>query len=323
MRVFVTGGAGYIGSATVRMLLAEEHEVTIFDNLEYGHIETVSKNCRFIKGDLRNEDEICDAMCRTKPDAVIHFAAFAYVGESMRNPIKYFENNVGGGINLLKAVVKNEVKKIIFSSTCAIYGQPSTLPINEDTRQHPENPYGESKLIFEKMLFWIQKIYKIDTVCLRYFNACGAIDNLGEDHDPETHLIPLVLDAAREKRESITIFGDNYQTADGSCIRDYVHIKDLATAHVLALASGISGSFNLGSGKGHSVKEVIETVKKVTGKKFRVDIDARRDGDPPELIASTEKANRILGWTSTHSNLEMIIQDAWEWVLNHPKGYGI
>ena len=321
MNVLVTGGAGYIGSVAVRLLCDEGHQVTVLDNLERGHPEAVDPRASLIEGDIRNADQICTAVSKTSPGAILHFAAYAYVGESMEDPGLYFENNACGASNLIRAAVNSQVPKIIFSSTCATYGQPEVMPIREDAEQRPTNPYGESKLMVEKMLHWASTVHGTETVCLRYFNACGAYGDLGEDHDPETHLIPLILQAAAGKRHRIAVYGTDYATPDGTCIRDYIHIYDLARAHLLALKPGITGAFNLGTGKGHSVMEVIECARKVTGRNIETELQARRDGDPACLYASAEKANGILGWYPERSSLEQIVGDAWQWLTTHPDGY--
>lgn len=328
MKVFVTGGAGYIGSVTAELLLDAGHEVVIFDNLERGHVEAVDQRARFIKGDLRNREEILDAMGSAKPDAVMHFAAYALVGESMEHPMRYFRNNVVGGIHLVDAMVENGVKKIIFSSTCATYGQPrsergqpDTMPMTEDIPQKPTNPYGESKLMLETVLTWSQRQYGIQPVFLRYFNACGATKKYGEDHDPETHLIPNILLVALGRKKEISIFGDDYNTPDGTCIRDYIHIVDLADAHILALTGNHTGAFNLGNGDGCSVKQVIEVARKVTGHPIPARVAPRRTGDPDRLIAGAGKAKKVLGWKPKYPEIQTIVQHAWDWHRAHPNGY--
>lgn len=321
MKVFVTGGAGYIGSVTSELLLDVGHEVVIFDNLERGHVEAVDQRARFIKGDLRNREEIRDAMGSAKPDAVMHFAAYALVGESMEHPMRYFRNNVVGGIHLVDTMVEQGVKKIIFSSTCATYGQPDTMPMTEDIPQKPANPYGESKLMLETVLTWAQRQHGIQPVFLRYFNACGATKKYGEDHDPETHIIPNVLQVPLGKKKEVGIFGDDYKTPDGTCVRDYIHIVDLAEAHILALSGHHTGAFNLGNGDGYSVKQVVEVARKVTGHPIPARIAPRRPGDPDRLIASAEKAKKVLGWKPKYPDLETIVQHAWDWHRAHPNGY--
>lgn len=321
MKVLVTGGAGYIGSVATERLLDEDHDVTVFDNLERGHREAVDDRARLIEGDLRNCDDIIAAVKDVAPDAVMHFAAYAYVGESMEDPTMYFKNNVGGAVNLAEAMDKASVKKIIFSSTCATYGQPDRVPISEDESQKPENPYGESKLIFEKILTWYRNQRGFQPVFLRYFNAAGATEKFGEDHTPESHLIPLVLLVAQGKRDNIKIFGGDYDTPDGTCIRDYIHIQDLAQAHVLALTGDHVGAFNLGNGEGYSVKEVIETARKITGHEIPAEMTDRRAGDPPRLIARSKKAFDQLSWKPRFTDLKTIIEHAWKWHQAHPDGY--
>lgn len=321
MRVLVTGGAGYIGSVTAELLLNSGHEVFVFDNLERGHRQAVDKRCTFVEGDLRDRSKIGQTLENVKPDAVMHFAAYALVPESMKHPELYFNNNVAGCINLAEAMLEANVRKIVFSSTCATYGEPEHMPITEDTVQKPTNPYGESKLICEKIFKWYHEIHDTQTVFLRYFNVCGATDRFGEDHDPETHLIPIVLQVALGKRKSISVFGDDYNTPDGTCRRDYIHVVDLAQAHILALESDQSGAFNLGYGCGYSVAEVIETARRVTGLPIPVEKGPRRPGDPPSLIASAEKARKILGWKPAFQSLDNIVESAWNWHKAHPDGY--
>jgi len=321
MKVLVTGGAGYIGSVTTEQMLDAGFEVVVFDNLERGHREAIDTRARFIRGDLRNAEDIEKAVKEVRPDAVMHFAAYALVPESMQKPELYFRNNVDGGINLSEAMLKAGVGKIVFSSTCATYGQPDRVPITEETPQRPENPYGESKLMFEKVLGWHQCLHGMKAVFLRYFNACGATARYGEDHTPETHIIPIVLQVALGKRASVKIYGDDYDTPDGTCLRDYIHIVDLGQAHMLALTKDVSGPFNLGNGSGYSVKEVIDTARRVTGRKIPAEAAPRRPGDPPRLIAAAEKAGKILGWKPQYPELEKIIESAWKWHQAHPNGY--
>jgi len=321
MRILVTGGAGYIGSVTTELLLDAGHEVTVFDNLGRGHREAIDPRAVFIEGDLGDRAAIGAAVRQAAPEAVMHFAAYALVGESMEDPSMYFRNNVIGGIHLAEAMVESGVRKIVFSSTCATYGQPDRVPITEETVQRPQNPYGESKLMFEKILGWHQQINGLQPVFLRYFNACGATEKFGEDHDPETHLIPLVLRVALGQRASVKIFGDDYDTPDGTCLRDYIHICDLAQAHRLALEKDVSGPFNLGTGTGNSVLEVIEACRAVTGHAIPAERVARRPGDPARLVASAEKAYRVLGWQPERADLRMIVESAWAWHRRHPHGY--
>ena len=327
-KIFVTGGSGYIGSVVVRRLLERGYEVTVFDNLERGHKCNVPAEARLIVGDLRNLSEITQAMEETHPEAVIHFAAYALVGESMANPLMYFENNVKGGINLLSAMASVNCDRIIFSSSCATYGVPTELPIEEDMPQDPTNPYGHSKLMFEQICQWhadsknpANKAFHLRPTFLRYFNAAGAALGMVEDHEPETHIIPNVLKVALGKKDHVDVFGDDYPTPDGTCIRDYVHLEDLCSAHILALEKQALGAFNLGTGEGVSVKEIVDVCRKVTGHPIPVVISPRRPGDPPALYASGEKARRVLGWNPTHSNIETIVHDAWAAHHEFPEGY--
>ena len=321
MHIFLTGGAGYIGSITTECLLDKGHQVTVFDNLEQGHRQAVDPRATFIEGDLRDRDGIREAMQQATPEAVMHFAAYALVGESMEDPMKYFRNNVTGGIHLVEAMLAAQVKKFIFSSTCATYGYPDRVPMTEDLPQRPVNPYGESKLMFEKVLLWAQEQKGIHPVFLRYFNASGATERYGEDHHPETHLIPLVLQVAQGKRDKIMIFGDDYDTPDGTCIRDYIHILDLAQAHILAVTGDHTGPFNLGNGSGYSVKEVIDVARDVTGHAIPAEVAPRRPGDPDRLISSSKKAHEILGWRPEYADLKTILTHAWKWHQAHPDGY--
>lgn len=321
MKVFVTGGAGYVGGVTTELLLDRGHEVTIFDNLGRGHRSALDPRAAFIPGDLRRSQEICQALRETRPDAVLHFAACALVGESMKHPWMYYENNVIGGLNLLNAAREADVGIFIFSSTCATYGTPSRMPISEDTPQCPENPYGESKLALERALTWFERIEGRRCVLLRYFNACGATEERGEDHDPETHLIPLVLRVPLGQRESIDIYGTDYDTPDGTCIRDYIHVSDLAEAHVKALESSASGPFNLGTGIGYSVRQVIDAARRLTGHPIPARECQRRPGDPPTLVAEARRAAEVLDWRPRRSDLERIVADAWAWHRRNPDGY--
>ena len=322
MKILLTGGSGYIGSVTTELLCDDGHAVTVFDNLERGHVEAVDPRARLIVGDLREPQPIRDALRDLKPDAVVHFAAYALVGESMQEPLKYFENNVGGGLHLLDAMLRTGVKKIIFSSTCATYGQPDVLPMTEALPQRPTNPYGESKLMFETALRWEQARRGIQPTFLRYFNACGATEKYGEDHEPETHLIPNVLKVALGQAPAVPVFGDDYDTPDGTCIRDYIHIVDLARAHILALEKDVAGPFNLGTGTGFSVQQVIETCRAVTGHPIPADVSPRRPGDPAGLVAGADKAKDVLGWKPRYPDLKTIVQHAWNWHRAHPRGYG-
>jgi UDP-glucose 4-epimerase len=320
-RILVVGGAGYIGSACTEYLLDNDYEVVVFDALLTGHEDAVDSRAVFIKGDLNDRSRIMDVVVNGNFDGIMHFAACSLVGESMTNPGKYFSNNLGAVINLLDAAVEGKVKSIVFSSTCATYGIPEIIPITEDEKQDPISPYGESKLMFEKALKWYNKIFGLKYAALRYFNAAGATENYGEDHDPETHLIPLVLKTAQGKRKSISIFGDDYPTPDGTCIRDYIHILDLAQAHMLALDAPESGHYNLGSGRGMSVREIIDTAREVTGCDIPVEIAPRREGDPERLIGDSTLAKEKLGWKPQFDNPEDIISSAWKWMQKYPNGY--
>lgn len=321
MNVFVTGGAGYIGSICVEELLNAGHTVTVFDNLIEGHRSAVDRRAKFVEGDLSDEALVTRAIADSKADAAMHFAAYALVGESMTNPGKYFINNVGNGVKLLNACIANGVKKFVFSSTCATYGPPDRVPMTEDLPQRPINPYGESKLMFEKVLQWYRELHGLEFVALRYFNAAGATENFGEHHRTETHLIPNVLMVALGQKQECQIFGTDYPTPDGTCIRDYIHIVDLAQAHMLALQPGKQGFYNLGNGDGYSVRQVIDVCEKVTGKKIRTVEQPRRPGDPPKLVAAADKAKRELGWKPRLNKLEDIIASAWKWHVKHPTGY--
>jgi UDP-glucose 4-epimerase len=321
MNVLVTGGAGYIGSVYVEAALDAGHRVTVFDSLTEGHRAAVDPRAQFIEGDLASREGIQRALRDAQAEAVVHFAAHALVGESMTNPGKYFGNNVASGLNLLEAAVATGVKKFVFSSTCATYGPPETVPITEDTPQRPINPYGESKLMFEKILGWYREIHGLEFVAFRYFNAAGASRRFGEDHRIETHLIPNLLKVALGQKASCEIYGTDYPTPDGTCIRDYIHIEDLAQAHLLAMQPGKQGFFNLGNGDGYSVREVLATCEKVSGKKIPALEKPRRPGDPPRLVAAAEKAKRELGWKPKYPKLEEIVGMAWAWHCAHPHGY--
>jgi UDP-glucose 4-epimerase len=322
VKILVVGGAGYIGSVCAEMLLDEGHAVGIFDNLSEGHRRAVDSRAEFIEGDLGSLDEIQAALTSFRPEAVMHFAASALVPESMENPSKYFRNNIANGLNLLDAMVATKVQRIVFSSTCAIFGPPDRLPIDETLPTQPINPYGESKLAFEKILRWYNQIHDLKFVSLRYFNAAGASAEFGEDHRVETHLIPNVLKVALGEKPHVEIYGTDYETPDGTCIRDYIHIVDLARAHILALQSKKSEFYNLGTGGGSSVREVIEAARQVTGQKIDIMEKPRRPGDPPRLIASSEKIKRGLGWQPQFQSLNAIIESAWKWHKKFPRGYG-
>jgi UDP-glucose 4-epimerase len=321
MNIFVTGGAGYIGSVCTEELLNVGHTVTVYDNLTEGHRSAVDSRAKFILGKPEQEGDIRNALEQAPPEAILHFAASALVGESMTNPGKYFHNNVCNGLRLLEAAVEVGVKKFVFSSTCATYGPPDRVPMTEDLPQRPINPYGESKLMFEKMLHWYRELKGLEFVAFRYFNAAGATKQFGEHHRIETHLIPNVLRVPLGQADHCEIYGTDYPTPDGTCIRDYIHIVDLAQAHILALAPGKQGFYNLGNGDGYSVRQVIQTCEKVTGKKIPAIEKPRRPGDPPKLVASARKAIDDLGWKPQHPRLEQIVSTAWEWHKQHPKGY--
>jgi UDP-glucose 4-epimerase len=321
MNVFVTGGAGYIGSVCTEELLNAGHAVTVYDNLSEGHRSAVDSRAKFILGKPEQEGDILDAVKSTRPDAIMHFAASALVGESMTNPKKYFHNNLVNALKLADAAVECGVKKFVFSSTCATYGPPDRVPMTEDLPQRPINPYGEAKLMFEKVLIWYQQIYKLEFIAFRYFNAAGASEKFGEHHRIETHLIPNILFVALGKKPNCEIFGTDYPTPDGTCIRDYIHIRDLAQAHMLGLQAGKTGFYNLGNGDGYSVRQVIEMCEKITGKKIPAIEKPRRPGDPPKLVASAEKAIKELGWKPQFPKLEDIVATAWAWHRKHPDGY--
>jgi UDP-glucose 4-epimerase len=322
MKLLVTGGAGYIGSICVEQLLDQGHNVTVFDNLTEGHRRAIDERAPLIEGDLQKRDEIFAAMETVRPEAVMHFAANALVGESMENPSKYFRNNVGGGLNLLDAMIEHGARRFVFSSTCATFGPPERIPLDETLPQRPINPYGESKLMFEKVLRWYDQIHGLKFVALRYFNAAGATAKYGEDHRCETHLIPNVLKVALGQKPHVEMYGTDYETPDGTCIRDYIHIVDLAQAHILALGVKQSAFYNLGTGGGTSVREVIAACEKVTGKKIAVVEKPRRAGDPPRLIAGSDKIKQELGWAPQFESIDKIVESAWAWHVKHPAGYG-
>jgi UDP-glucose 4-epimerase len=321
MKIFVVGGAGYIGSVCAQLLLDQGHEVAIFDNLTEGHRDAIDSRARFIQGDLGEWTQIEAALSSAQPDAVMHFAAYALVPESMHDPSKYFRNNISNGLNLLDAMLKTGVRRIIFSSTCAIFGPPERVPIDETAVPRPISPYGESKLAFEKILRWYDEIHGFKFVSLRYFNAAGATEKFGEDHRPETHLIPAVLTVALGKSPNVEVYGTDYDTPDGTCIRDYIHILDLAHAHILALSATASGFYNLGTGGGSSVREVIDACREITDRKIETVEKPRRPGDPPRLIASSDKIKAELGWKPQFQSLDVIIKSAWKWHQKFPNGY--
>lgn len=323
MKLFVTGGAGYIGSVVVEALLGRGDDVTIIDNLSTGHRAAVPGGVEFVEGDIR-DFRLLDSVLDSSFDAVVHFAAASVVAESVKNPLSYYDNNVGGAVQLLRAMKRHNITGIIFSSSAAVYGAPASLPIEEDLPCAPENPYGHTKLCIERILESCRSAWNLRHVSLRYFNAAGSTVAHGEDHRPESHLLPLVLDVALGRREGVTVFGDDYDTPDGTCVRDYIHVVDLAEAHVLALEAlggDFSGALNLGSEQPYSVLDIIRTVERVTGKPVAHTIGQKRQGDPPALLASSRKAEALLGWRKRHSSLEEIITSAYEWRLAHPDGY--
>jgi UDP-glucose 4-epimerase len=323
MKIFVTGGAGYIGSVVVEQLVHHGHEVVVYDNLSRGHRNAVVPPARFVLGDLAERDKLGRILVEHQIEAVIHLAASSLVGESVTDPHAYYRNNVVNGITLLDAMLSAGVKRIVYSSTCAVYGVPATIPITEDTPTNPINPYGESKLAFERALRWYDNAYGLRFASLRYFNAAGATAQCGEDHAPETHIIPLVLRVAAGQAAYVSIFGEDYPTPDKTCIRDYIHVVDLAEAHILALnvIEQQSRIFNLGYGNGYSVAEVVEMARQITGVNIPTESATRRPGDPPVLIASADKAMLDLGWQPRHSELDNIIATAWRWHQAHPNGY--
>lgn len=324
--ILVAGGAGYIGSHMVALLVKRGYEVIVVDNLRTGHWQAVKGAKKLYVGDLRDNAFLEQVFSENDIDGVINFAAFSLVGESVTNPLKYYGNNVEGAVSLLNAMKVHGVDKMVFSSTAATYGEPEKQPIEEHDRTEPTNPYGATKLAIENMLKWCDRAYGIRYAALRYFNAAGSDTEtgIGEDHDPESHLIPLVMKTALGQRDHIGIFGEDYPTADGTCVRDYIHVNDLAEAHLLALeylaGGGSSDVFNLGSGDGYSVKEIIETARRVTGREIKATVEPRRAGDPSVLIASNKKAAEVLGWKPVRG-LEQIISDAWAWHSGHPNGY--
>ncbi|WP_406944998.1 UDP-glucose 4-epimerase GalE [Halobacillus sp. SY10] len=327
MTVLLCGGAGYIGSHAVAQLLDQGENVIVVDNLQTGHHPAVLDGAKFYDGDLRNETFLNTVFNENDIDSVLHFAADSLVGESVEKPLQYYDNNVGGATSLLKAMAAHDVKRIVFSSTAAVYGEPEQVPIQENDPTQPTNPYGETKLAIEKMLKWAEQAYGIQYTVLRYFNVAGADvkGRIGEDHRPETHLIPIVLQVALGKREKIMIFGDDYPTADGTCIRDYIHVEDLVAAHLQAIdrlkKGGASTIYNLGNGQGFSVKEIIEAVRKVTGHPVPAEVAPKRAGDPAQLVASSEKARKELGWEPQYPGVETMIESAWKWFQEHPHGY--
>ena len=325
MTILVTGGAGYIGSATVAALAERGDQVVVLDNLSAGHRPAIHTAAQFVQGDLADRALLAQVLGDYKVEQVIHFAAFTSVPESVAKPAMYFRNNFANALNLLEAMLEAGAKNFVFSSTAATYGEPQYTPIDEEHPKVPQNPYGLSKRMVEQMLAAFDHAHGLKHVALRYFNASGGFPERGEDHTPETHLIPLILQVALGQRECISIFGDDYPTEDGTCVRDYIHIDDLAQAHLLALdylkGGGASTQINLGNGKGYSVKEVIDVVRRVTGHPIPTKICDRRPGDPSVLVASSERARQVLGWNPQHPELEKIVQSAWQWHQSHPQGY--
>jgi UDP-glucose 4-epimerase len=324
MSILVTGGAGYIGSVVVEQLVESGEKVAVFDNLSQGHRQAVHPRATLIQGDLSDRTAIDDALARNKPHTVMHFASHTLVGESMKHPFQYLGENVTNGLNLLQSIMQHGVGKFILSSTANLFDAPRRMPIDEEEQLVPGSPYGESKFILERMLHWLDRIHGLRYATLRYFNAAGATAERGEDHHPELHLIPIVLQVALGQRESVTIFGDDYPTPDGTCVRDYIHVADLAQAHILAMKAIDQKSrvYNLGNGQGFSVKQVIETARKITGHAILVKMGPRRPGDPAVLIASSQKIRQELNWQPRFAGLDEIVQSAWMWHQKHPHGYG-
>jgi UDP-glucose 4-epimerase len=323
MKVFVTGGAGYVGSATCERLIAAGHDVVVFDNLQQGHRAAVPEEAVFIEGDLNSFETIHAALNEHRPDGVMHFAANSLVGESMEKPMKYLGENVTNAANLLNAMTETGVKRFILSSTANLFAEPETLPISESERIVPGSAYGESKYLIERMLPWLERTVGLRYACLRYFNAAGATETRGEDHDPETHLIPLVLQVALGQRDKIKVFGSNWETPDGTCVRDYIHVWDLASAHLKALEALEEKSriYNLGNGQGFSVLEVIEAAREITGHSIPAEMAPRRDGDVAKLVADSATIRNELGWDPEFPELRSIVKTAWRWHRDHPDGY--
>src|ERR1700675_2384713 len=323
MKILVTGGAGYIGNLVVEQLLAGGETDVVFDNLTQGHRAAVHPEAAYVAGDLADRATIDATLAQHRPDAVMHFASKTLVGESMQDPFLYLGDNVTNGLNLFKSMVEHGVKRIILSSTANLFDQPERMPIDESERIIPGSPYGESKFILERILHWLDRICGVRFACLRYFNAAGATSIRGEDHDPELHLIPIVLQVAMGKREKVLIFGADYPTRDGTCVRDYIHVVDLAQAHILALGALDGGSryYNLGNGEGFTVKEVIDTASEITGKKIQTEIGPRREGDPAVLVAASGKIRKELGWAPQFPHVRTIIESAWRWHQAHPTAY--
>lgn len=327
MAILVLGGAGYIGSHAVDQLINKGYDVVVVDSLFTGHRDAVHQDAKFYQGDIRDKAFLNDVFEQETIDGVMHFAAFSLVGESVEKPLEYFNNNVYGMQVLLEVMYAHDVKHIVFSSTAATYGEPEVVPIAEDMPTNPKNPYGESKLMMEKMMKWCDNAYGMKYVALRYFNVAGAKADasIGEDHDPETHLVPIILQVALGQRQALKIFGDDYDTPDGTCIRDYVQVEDLIAAHILALeylkAGNDSNVFNLGSNNGYSVKEMLDAAREATGKEIPAEIAPRRAGDPAKLVAASEKAKTVLGWEPAYTDIKEIIRTAWNWHVSHPNGY--
>jgi UDP-glucose 4-epimerase len=323
MKILVTGGAGYIGSVVAEQLVEAGESVVVFDNLYQGHQAAVHPDAIFVQGDLADRTAVDAVLGQHRPEAVMHFASHTLVGESMQSPFLYLGENVANGLNLLQSAVEHGIRRFILSSTANLFDDPQRMPIDEQERIVPGSPYGESKHLLERMLFWLDRIYDFRYAALRYFNAAGASSQRGEDHSPELHLIPIVLGVALGKRDKVTIFGDDYPTRDGTCVRDYIHVIDLAQAHILALRALEQGSrvYNLGNGQGFTVKEVIETAREITHHPIPAEIGARRPGDPAVLIASSDKIRRELGWEPQYPALHDIVESAWKWHQAHPRGY--
>ena len=323
MKILVTGGAGYIGSVVAEQLVEAGESVVVFDNLYQGHQAAVHPDAVFVQGDLADRTAVDAVLGQHRPEAVMHFASHTLVGESMQSPFLYLGENVANGLNLLQSAVEHGIRRFILSSTANLFDDPQRMPIDEQERIVPGSPYGESKHLLERMLFWLDRIYDFRYAALRYFNAAGASSQRGEDHSPELHLIPIVLGVALGKRDKVTIFGDDYPTRDGTCVRDYIHVIDLAQAHILALRALEQGSrvYNLGNGQGFTVKEVIETAREITHHPIPAEIGARRPGDPAVLIASSDKIRRELGWKPQYPALHDIVESAWKWHQAHPRGY--
>jgi UDP-glucose 4-epimerase len=326
MPILVTGGAGYIGSVTVELLRQGGQQVVVLDNLCHGHRAALDPGIPLYTGEVEDASLVARIAREHSIDACVHFAALIEAGESVKDPAAYFKNNTAQGVSFLRALVTAGIPRVVFSSTAAVYGEPVTVPIPEDHPQWPTNPYGWSKFFMERVLETYHRAYGIEFVALRYFNAAGATERHGEDHEPESHLIPNVIFAALGKRPQVSVFGQDYPTPDGTCVRDYIHVADLASAHLLALdrlrSGGACEAINLGNGKGYTVLEVIDAVRKVSGREVPIRMEGRRAGDPARLVASAEKAHRVLGWQPQHPELEAIVRSAWEWRLAHPNGYG-